>query len=142
MQKNPRFDSFLQIIQKCLNQTKFTILISILTIEEITGMGSQSNNIRHSFIQNKFIKQVLLRRSESNQAREFSMVNKMVENCIGCLSQILRLGVQSQTNVAFRGHSNQKISDQTKFLDNKGVKLYYISGLTVLHELKSQLFET
>ena len=64
------------------------MLIHLLEIVEIPGMGSQNNNIRHSFIHNRLIGQVLDARYKVHDKREMPMINKLLEHCIGCLNQI------------------------------------------------------
>ena len=54
-QKNPRFDMFLDVIYKNLNKSGLKMLIEVLEIAEIRGMGHTFNNIRQSFISNKFL---------------------------------------------------------------------------------------
>ena len=45
-------------------------------------------------------------------------------------------------NSSFTSHEGKKTQDHSKLQDTKGVKLYYIGNLTIVGELRSQLFET
>lgn len=54
-QKNPRFDSLLNVIHKYLNKAKFTMIIETLELQEIRGLGHKQCNIRQAFISNKFL---------------------------------------------------------------------------------------
>ena len=55
----PRFDMLLDLISKSLNKFQLKYLIDILEPEEIRGFDQSYNNVRQSFIQNKFIARLL-----------------------------------------------------------------------------------
>lgn len=57
--RNPRFDSFLNLIHKHLNNQNLKIMIEILEIQEVRGTGF--SNIRQAYIQNKFLNQVTVK---------------------------------------------------------------------------------
>ena len=72
------------MIHKYLNKSKFVMLIDILELQEIRGMSSSFNNVRQSFVQNKFIAQLIQpQNTDSNKSsvnihREKILVNEMI----------------------------------------------------------------
>lgn len=58
-QRNPRFDSFLNILFSCLNSHNLRLFIEILEVQEVRGVMPGVQNIRQAFVHNKFIAQIL-----------------------------------------------------------------------------------
>lgn len=54
-QPAPRFDPMLEIIFKALNNINFESFLEILELQELNGFSRDHNNVRQSFIQNKYL---------------------------------------------------------------------------------------
>jgi len=57
----PRFDPLLNMIAKSLNEVSLNIVMQPLELEEMTGFAQSFNNIRQSFLQNKFLARLISR---------------------------------------------------------------------------------
>ena len=139
------------------------MLIEVLQLEEIRGFGQGYNNIRQSFISNKFLAKLLSSSSGlgrdalhgrdlsqgllfssssgggSTSSRDKLLVNKMIAQSLKCLNQILRMSVQSE--IADVVPTGIKSVSEKALKDHRGVKLYYVQQLNCVKEMRQQLLE-
>ena len=87
----------LNMIHKYLNKLQLQLFIDTLELEEIRGFGSSQNNVRQSFVSNKFLAGMLKPSgpvgaddrasiSASVVSREKILVNDVISQSISCLN--------------------------------------------------------
>lgn len=150
-QANPRFDMLLDMIHKYLNKLQLQLLIDTLELAEIRGFEPSQNNVRQSFISNKFLAGMLkppgpagadhrAGRSAAINTREKLLVNEVISQSISCLNQILRMCLQSEMASSYRDW-NQRTTLQQTHKDTRGLKLYYVEQLQCVQEIRRELNE-